>query len=35
MQNLSEDDRKKMDEILSKSKEEPKDEENTSTDRSE
>ncbi len=35
MQNLSEDDRKKMDEILSKSKDEPAEEENTSTDQSE
>jgi len=35
MQNLSEDDRKKMDEILSKSKEESTEEENTSTDQSE
>ena len=35
MQSLSEEDRKKMDEILSKSKEEPTEEENTTTDQSE
>ena len=35
MQNLSEEDRKKMDEIISKSKEEPASEEDTSTDQSE
>ena len=35
MQNLSDEDRQKMDEILSKSKEEPSNEENTSTNQSE
>jgi hypothetical protein len=35
MQNLSKEDRKKMDEIISKSKEEPTSEEEASTDQSE